>query len=244
MLYKIAICDDEENQVNIVKKYLVKFSIKTDIEFKVECFSRGDELLNRYYEESAPFDLLFLDMEMPGENGLGIAERIRHLPDRNVLIVFITNYPEYMKDSFDVQAFQFLVKPVSYEFFEDKLEKMLTYINALETSLTVLSQKNGETVLYVDDIVCIESGKKNGLIITTKNGEIAIRGKLAEYENKLKDNYFISVHRVCLANMRYIKKFNADCLEFSNGKVVPVSRRRYSEIKSAFSKYMIMRIKR
>ena len=149
-----------------------------------------------------------------------------------------------MQDSFDVQASQYFTKPVSYELFEQKLEKMLDYINGLETNITVLSQKSGETILYLDDIICIEANKNSNLIITTQNEEIVIKGKINNYEKELANKYFISIHRSCLANMKYIRKFNADSLEFSTGKIVPVSRRKLSEIKEAFSKYMVMRYKR
>lgn len=244
MLYRIAICDDEISQIKNISDYLTRFSIKTDTEFQIERFTSGNELLKKYYNEKSPFDILFLDMEMPGRNGIETAEEIRRIPDRNVLIAFITSYPEYMQDSFDVQASQYFTKPVSYELFEQKLEKMLDYINGLETNITVLSPKSGETILYLDDIICIEANKNSNLIITTQNEEIVIKGKINNYEKELANKYFISIHRSCLANMKYIRKFNADSLEFSTGKIVPVSRRKLSEIKEAFSKYMVMRYKR
>ena len=244
MLYRIAICDDEINQIKNISDYLTRFSIKTDTEFQIERFTSSNELLKKYYNEKSPFDILFLDMEMPGRNGIETAEEIRRIPDRNVLIAFITSYPEYMQDSFDVQASQYFTKPVSYELFEQKLEKMLDYINGLETNITVLSQKSGETILYLDDIICIEANKNSNLTITTQNEEIVIKGKINNYEKELANKYFISIHRSCLANMKYIRKFNADSLEFSTGKIVPVSRRKLSEIKEAFSKYMVMRYKR
>lgn len=244
MLYRIAICDDEISQIKNISDYLTRFSIKTDTEFQIERFTSGNELLKKYYNEKSPFDILFLDMEMPGRNGIETAEEIRRIPDRNVLIAFITSYPEYMQDSFDVQASQYFTKPVSYELFEQKLEKMLDYINGLETNITVLSQKSGETILNLDDIICIEANKNSNLIITTQNEEIVIKGKINNYEKELANKYFISIHRSCLANMKYIRKFNADSLEFSTGKIVPVSRRKLSEIKEAFSKYMVMRYKR
>lgn len=244
MLYRIAICDDEISQIQIIEDHLTRFSIKTDIEFSIERFTGGNMLLKKYYNERSPFDIIFLDMEMPDRNGIETAEEIRRIPDRNVLIAFITSYPEYMQDSFDVQASQYFTKPLSYELFEEKLKKMLAYINDLETNITVLSQKSGETILYLDDIVCIEANKNSRLVITTKNEEIELKGKINDYEKKLADKYFINIHRSCLANMRYIKRFNSDSLEFSNGKIVPVSRRRLSEIKEAFSKYMVMRYKR
>lgn len=244
MLYRIAICDDEISQIKNISDYLTRFSIKTDTEFQIERFTSSNDLLKKYYNEKSPFDILFLDMEMPGRNGIETAEEIRRIPDRNVLIAFITSYPEYMQDSFDVQASQYFTKPVSYELFEQKLEKMLDYINGLETNITVLSQKSGETILYLDDIICIEANKNSNLTITTQNEEIVIKGKINNYEKELANKYFISIHRSCLANMKYIRKFNADSLEFSTGKIVPVSRRKLSEIKEAFSKYMVMRYKR
>lgn len=244
MLYRIAICDDEISQIKNISDYLTRFSIKTDTEFQIERFTSSNELLKKYYNEKSPFDILFLDMEMPGRNGIETAEEIRRIPDRNVLIAFITSFPEYMQDSFDVQASQYFTKPVSYELFEQKLEKMLDYINGLETNITVLSQKSGETILYLDDIICIEANKNSNLIITTQNEEIVIKGKINNYEKELANKYFISIHRSCLANMRCIKRFNSDSLEFSNGKTVPVSRRKLSEIKESFSKYMVMRYKR
>lgn len=244
MLYRIAICDDEVSQIKNISDYLTRFSVKTEIEFKIERYTSGNDLLKKYYNERSPFDILFLDMEMPGRSGIETAEEIRRLPDRNVLISFITSYPEYMQDSFDVQASQYLTKPVSYELFEEKLEKMLRYICDLETNITVISQKSGETILYLDDIICIEANKSSNLVITTVNGQIDIKGRLLDYENELSEKSFIKLHRSCLANMRYIKRFNADSLEFSNGKSVPVSRRRLSEIKEAFAKYTVMRVKK
>ena len=174
MLYKIAICDDELNQIKIVSDYLTRFSITTDTEFQIERFTSGNELLKKYYNEKSPFDILFLDMEMPGRNGIETAEEIRRIPDRNVLIAFITSYPEYMQDSFDVQASQYFTKPISYELFEQKLEKMLSYIGELETNITVISQKNGEIILHLDDIVCFEAVKKTGVVITTNKDEMIL----------------------------------------------------------------------
>ncbi|MCD7730097.1 MAG: LytTR family transcriptional regulator [Oscillospiraceae bacterium] len=159
-------------------------------------------------------------------------------------IAFITSSPEYMQDSFDVQTSQYLTKPISYVLFEQKLEKMLSYIGELETNITVISQKSGEFILLLDDIVCIESDKKAGVIIITNKDEIIIKDKLTDFEDELADKYFVCIHRSCIANMKYIRKFNADSLEFSTGKIVPVSRHRLPEIKDAFSKYMVMRYKR
>ena len=244
MLFKIAICDDEEKQIKIIEDYLTKFSVKTNVEFIIERFTSSELLLKKYFNETSPFDILFLDMEMPVHNGMEIAKMIRNIPDRNVLISFVTSYPEYMQDSFDVQASQYFTKPVSYDLFEEKIRNMIMFICETETNITVVSQKKGEIVIHLDDVVCIETSKPSGLIVTNVKEEIFIKGKLSDYEKELSDKYFINVHRTCLANMRYIKRFNSDSLEFSTGKTVNVSRRRLNEIKEAFSRYMVMRYKR
>ena len=243
MMYNIAICDDDRKTIDIIKEYLDKFSIQTENEFNIREFISGEKLLNVYYNERSPFDVLFLDMEMPGKNGIETAKEIRKIPDRDVLIAFITSYPEYMQDSFDVtiQASQYLTKPVDYDLFSEKMKKMLSYINDLDTNIIVVSDKGNDVVLHLEDIVCIETDKSSSLIVNTVKGDISVKGPLSKFEKMLSDKYFISVHRTCLANMRYIRRFNIFSLEFSTGKTVPVSRRRMGEIKEAFAKYMVVR---
>ncbi len=243
MTFKIGICDDEISQVQIISDYLEKFSFKTDVEFLIDRFTDNNMLLKKYLNVKSPFHILFLDMEMPVRNGVELAQEIRKIPDQNVLIVFITNYPEYMQDSFDVQASQYFTKPISYELFEEKLSKLLSIIVNSEQNVVVLTSNGSSIVVNINDIVCIETMKKKGLKITTIGGEFFTIEKLSTFENMLGGKHFIAVHRTCIANMRHIFKFNSDYLEFTNGKTVSVSRRKLPEIKNAFSKYTVMRYK-
>lgn len=248
MLYKIAVCDDNEHDIKKIKDWLLKFSMESDIEFIIDEFSDGESLIKIYTQNSKKFDIIFLDVEMSGLSGIDVAQKIRDLPDRNVLIVFITSYPEYMQDSFDVQASQYLIKPLSYMIFKEKLSKIIGYLVELETNIKVISMKSEEYILHLEDIVCFETLKiptiKSVLKVTTINGEIQIKGKIGDFEKELADKFFISVHRSVLVNMRYIKRFNAHILEFTTGKKVEISRRKISEVKDAFSKYMVMRYRR
>lgn len=248
VLLNIAICDDEQSEVEKISNYITSFSMKTGVEFKLDRFTSSGELLDKYADGSPKYDILFLDVEMPDTNGIQVAEKIRSLPDRNVLIVFITSFPEYMQDSFDVQASQYLTKPLSYELFEEKLKKLIEYFNELQTNIAVVSLKDGKILLHLEDIVCIETVKslttKSDLLVTTVDDEIQIKGKLTDMEKILKDQYFISVHRSVLVNMKYIKRFNSNIVELSNGKTVEASRRKMAEIKNSFSKYIVMRYKK
>ena len=248
MVLNVAICDDELSEIKTLGDFITAFSIQSGVEFKVNKYTRGKELLGSYNGNPSKYDVIFLDVEMPEINGIEIAEQIRKIPDRNVLIIFITSYPEYMQDSFDVQAYQYLTKPLTYNLFEDKMKRLIDYLNELQTNIAVISLKSGEILLHLDDIVCIETVKslttKSNLLVTTVNDEIRIKGKIAELEQKLKDQYFVSVHRSVLVNMKYVKRFNSNMVELTNGKKVEASRRKITEVKEAFSKYMIVRYKK
>lgn len=238
MTYTIAVCDDEQAQIDILKNNLIKYSIDTDIEFYIDEYISGELLIEKYKSVKSPYDIIFLDMEMPDIKGLDVAAAIRELPDRNVSIAFVTSYPEYMQDSFDVQASQYIIKPVVYDQLAKKLDIILKCINASYTNIKVISEKNGERVLYLDYVICIETEKSSKLLVTTISETFLITAKLSDLAKELSDKDFVSVHRTCLANMKYIRKFNADSLEFTSGKPVNLSRRRLPEIKELFSKYV------
>ena len=238
MTYTVAVCDDEQTQIDILKNNLIKYSIDTDIEFFIDEYISGELLIEKYKSVKSPYDINILDMEMPDIKGLDVAAAIRELPDRNVSIAFVTSYPEYMQDSFDVQTSQYIIKPVVYEQLAKKLDIILKCINASYTNIKVISEKNGERVLYLDDVICIETEKSSKLLVTTISETFLITAKLSDLAKELSDKDFISVHRTCLANMRYFRKFNSDSLEFTSGKIVNLSRRRQSEVKELFSKYV------
>lgn len=238
MTYTVAVCDDEQTQIDILKNNLIKYSIDTDIEFFIDEYISGELLIEKYKSVKSPYDIIFLDMEMPDIKGLDVAAAIRELPDRNVSIAFVTSYPEYMQDSFDVQTSQYIIKPVVYEQLAKKLDIILKCINASYTNIKVISEKNGERVLYLDDVICIETEKSSKLLVTTISETFLITAKLSDLAKELSDKDFISVHRTCLANMKYFRKFNSDSLEFTSGKIVNLSRRRQSEVKEMFSKYV------
>lgn len=205
MTYTVAVCDDEQTQIDILKNNLIKYSIDTDIEFFIDEYISGELLIEKYKSVKSPYDIIFLDMEMPDIKGLDVAAAIRELPDRNVSIAFVTSYPEYMQDSFDVQTSQYIIKPVVYEQLAKKLDIILKCINASYTNIKVISEKNGERVLYLDDVICIETEESSKLLVTTISETFLITAKLSDLAKELSDKDFISVHRTCLANMKYFR---------------------------------------
>jgi two-component system response regulator LytT len=221
-LLKVAICDDEVEQQNHVKKLFLKM----DQEFHISCFSSGEELLAFYQEsENNPFHVLILDIEMIGMNGLETARRVRAIPD------------------YDVQTFQYLLKSVSYEIFEQKIIKLSKYILSLKKRFLVIKGDCQEIVLRYADIISVEmhggSMSRRKLEITTVCDKFLMRGILSDYAKRLGRYQFLQVHRSILVNMEHINKFSSHSVFMSNGTEFPIGRSKLKSVKNTYTKYMI-----
>ena len=155
MNYKVAICDDENSIINTINEYLSLYSFQYDIDFSISTFDNPVNLLNAYSSPGA-FHIVFLDVEMPEISGITLAEHIRTLPDYNVFIIFVSSYPEYMKDSFNVQAFQYLTKPISKEIFFQEINRIIDYINKSNRTQIMINTGTTESeVIFTDNIIYI-----------------------------------------------------------------------------------------
>ena len=111
MKFNIAICDDEQNASTHLVELLRVLEVQHDYGFSITVYNSSKQLLDTY-QTPHKYDILFLDVEMPELSGLELARIIRNLPDSAVKIIFTSNYPQYMQDSFNVSAFQYLQKPI------------------------------------------------------------------------------------------------------------------------------------
>ncbi len=108
---KIAVCDDNPKHINTLENSLFEISKARNIKIDCDAYQSGEELAAAYQTKSERYDVIFLDMEMDGLNGIDTANAVREL-DEYVIVVFVTSHTEYMKDSFKCSPFRFLVKPV------------------------------------------------------------------------------------------------------------------------------------
>lgn len=240
MLLKTAICDDDSTVTRLLQSYIKNFEIEFDIDFETTVFTLGEDLLTTYHSPGT-YNVLFLDVEMPGISGLEVAAKIRELSDTQAKIVFISNYPEYMQDSFEVQAYNYLSKPLEYETFRKIILKIVNdYKNSHITKLIITANDTSE-LINIYDIICIQSLKenRNHLEYILKDRTILGKGNIGDCEKELTDYNFISPHRGILVNINHIHYFKNSSLILTNNMTVPVSRRKENEIRELFSKNIL-----
>lgn len=223
-MMKIAICDDDNDQLNAMKTMLTEW----DSHVIISEYNSAEQFLFGYTDD--PCDLLLLDIEMSDMNGMELARQLRAKGDM-LPIIFITGYSEFMQDGYDVEALHYLLKPVD----KDKLFAVLDrYASRRRTDSRVIFQSGGESVcLNSDDIVYIEAfGKKTQLLL--KDGkEILLTCGLNATAQEL-GNEFISCHRSYIVNLGYIHSISKTEITLDNGRKIPLSRRLYDSVNKAF----------
>ena len=235
-MIKIAICDDEKN----IRSYLMSLIREQNTECEITEYASADEYLSSGVEH----DLLFLDIELKGSasgmDGMGMAKCIRNTEHiKQPVIIFVTGYEKYVYDAFDVDAFQYLVKPVNEqkfaEVFSRAQDKVLS--EAEQKKKTLLIQCAGANkALPLDNIYYMES-QKHKIVLYTKDGELEYYAKIGELEEKLQ-GHFCRIHKGYLVNLSYVEEYSRTEIILTNGDKLPLSKYKYEDFVKAYLRFM------
>ena len=241
MKIRIACCDDEKQQLELYKTMFTNIEMRQDIKLNVEYFLSGNFMLERFQSEKNPFDLVYLDMDMDEKSGLDLAKEIRQNYHSECLILFLTNYPKYMQNSFDVRAFQYMIKPVQFDEFERKFNAARKYLEKDDKNRVVLKIDEDNVVFFTNEIYYIEKEKSSKqFLVYLEDKCVVAKGVLSAIENQLLEQHFMRTHRSYLVNMKHIRRIQKNDLVLSNGNLVPISRRKEKELKQQFMRYAIL----
>jgi len=231
-LIHIAICDDEKHMSDHIRAMASDFFRKKNREIYFRTFSSGEELLS--YD--GQIDILFLDIQMNGMDGMETARKLRASKFRGFLI-FITVLKEMVFQSFEVQAYDYLVKPVYDKQFEKTMERLYASMqNASEDSLLVQKGYEGR-IIREDEIVFCEIIDRKIYLNLTSGEVVDYYERIENLESKL-DSHFFRCHRSYLINLKHLKGYKNGTAYMDNGKEVPVSRLRSKEFSSVVLQYM------
>lgn len=228
MKLKIAICDDEQNQIEYISSVLSAWSSQNGHSCEISMFASAESFLFEYESDKA-YDILLLDVEMKNITGIELAKFIRQDNNRSE-IIFITSHFEFVCEGYDVDALHYLIKPIS----ENKLMQVLTKaVEKLSVDPpSVVINCEGETVkLYESDILYVEAFL-HYIIIQTNEKKYKIKESISAFEQKLSDNFY-RVHRSYLVSIKHITRISRTSVNI--GKIeLPMSRGKYDDINRVF----------
>lgn len=231
---RVAVCDDESDFCDRIKEALVT----EESEENVACFASGEELLRQ--SDKSPYDIVYLDIEMLGMNGIEVAEELKKR-NQNVIIIFVSSHTSYISRTFRVDAFQFLIKEDM-----DRESVLSEYCRAKERyrkdhDYYTIKQNTEHRRFEICKITYLESRNRHLYLNTADGKEYEYRGKLDREAEKLKPYHFVRVHESYLVNMAYIEIYGNDQLSLkydSQNRRFTISRRYRDEVASAYNLYI------
>ena len=234
-MINIAVCDDEKCMSEKIEKLVEDFFRKKNTNISVSEYSSGEELL----KSNERIDILFLDIGMRGMDGIETARKLRECRFHGFLI-FITVLKEMVFQSFEVQPFDYLVKPVQEEHFEKTMERLfLSMQDRLSPEkANLLVQKGCESnIIFFQDIICCEIIDRKVYLYLVSGEAIDYYDRIENLEKKM-DGRFFRCHRSYLINLNHLKSYRNNTAFMADGKEIPVSRLRSKEFSKVILQYM------
>lgn len=228
---KIAICEDDVLTADSLRIFIKDFLDSKDISHTIRLFDRASS----FYGSTETFDLVFLDYKLPDISGMDIARNLRKT-NKKTTIIFTTSYSEYVFESFEVNTFRYLVKPVSKE----DIEKTMTdFINNFEQFSKIdIPTDGGETVFVnLPEIMYLESSGRYTTVRLNSTSYVSTKA-LSTFQSEINSFKFFRTHRTFLVNMKYISEIQGNTIILTNGEKATISRRNLNTFNNAFFNYL------
>lgn len=228
----IAVCDDEKYMSDTIRTMAHDFFRRKNMETVIWQFSNGKELL----ESDKTIDILFLDIQMNEMNGMETARILRSRKFKGFLI-FITVLKEMVFDSFEVQAYDYLVKPIEKKQFEKTMERLFSSMQDASQANLLVQRGYESSIIPFDEIVYCEIIDRKVYLHLVSSEIIDYYDRIENLERRL-DGRFFRCHRSFLINLKYLKSYKNKTAYMENGKEIPVSRLRSKEFSGVILQYM------
>ncbi len=229
----VAVVDDSERDRERLVHLLRDYERKSGTTFIVREFGDGAELLENYQTD---FDLILLDIQMGGVDGMRTAAAIRKV-DSSVIIIFVTKTAQYATHGYAVQAQNYILKPVTPFAFESELERSLGQLQRREKASILVGSRLAPRRVDLAEIVFIES-QKHKITVNTLTEQIVFTGTLKEYEDVLTAHNFYRSNSGYLINLQHVTAIEGDDCVVSTDERLKISRSRKKGLLEALTNYI------
>src|SRR5690625_4000375 len=230
-MIRIAIVEDESHYKEQLVEYLRRFKQDKNVNIEIETYSDGDGIVENY---KAQFDIILLDVQMKFMDGMSAAEEIRKM-DSEVVIIFITNMPQFAIKGYAVDALDYILKPISYFQFSERLKRAIDRMEKRETNYLTIKVTEGVMRFKVSDIYYVENQGHN-LIFNTGEEEFITNGTMKDLEEELSSFNFLRGHRGFLMKLEHVEGLKGN-YAIVKGIELPVGRTRRRALLEALSQY-------
>lgn len=225
---RIAICDDEKFFRDLLKKDLEHYAKRYSLDFIYSEFSTGELLLSNDTE----FDLIFMDYQMEKINGIDTVDRLRNR-ENETTVIFVSNYYEVALDSFKVQTYRFLTKPVNIEKLHEALDSFIKKYNSEKYVLLYNEEEDKICRIAESSIIYAEADNIYSRVRTVKSS-YKFKGTLSKFERSLKSDFFYRTHRSYIVNFNFIDNYTHSEIRFENNEKASLAKTKYSDFKKKY----------
>ena len=222
VIMKIVIVEDEKQQQKLLASYISKALDEKKIPCEVKIYSDAETFLNEYEKGTS---IVFMDIELPGINGMHASKRLREM-DNEAILIFVTNMVQYAIRGYSVDAIDYVLKPIQYNRFYSLMMKVSRVISLNQEKELVLKTSSGVKKVSLSTLLYIQI-TDHLLIYKTDSEEYEVWGSLANAEKELPGEMFCRCNNSTIINLKQVTSFDKECVYLTKKKIaVTVSRSR------------------
>lgn len=233
---RIAICDDDEWELEQLSKLIKEYQASREINIDSCFFHNGTDFLCEI--EAGEYDLILLDVLMPGINGVQAARELREM-DKNVKIIFVSSSPEFALESYSVGAYYYFIKPIEANSFFPLLDKVVSELSIQKEQGLVLKNRKCIVKVSFQKLEYVEVINKTVSFHLTNGMVHEMTAALTDFEEKLLARpEFLKTHRSYLINLSHVQAIRDNCVITKNGHSIPISRKRRGLVQDAYVRFL------
>ena len=232
-MYEVLIIEDSDAEADVLIGHLARYDEERRIGLHV---TRRVSTVDLFYDDTH-FDLVFMDIDLPGENGMDAARRFRE-NDSETPLIFVTNLARFAIKGYQVDALDFIVKPITYYNFAMRMDRAVRAMHRNESATLAITTSDGISVVAISDIVYVEVLGHYLYYHLVGKESLRSRGTITKAEEALADHSFVRVSKGHLVNMGRITRMGSDEVVVAGGDVLYFSRPRKREAQATITNYL------